>query len=125
MYEKYRKFMDGRYGFDKLGGALIIAGLAVSVLGRMLWLVWLSRLSIVFYILFVIRFISRREYARSRENRIFINFWSNTKDFFTRDRITNTTPARCARPGSEFRKTAPAATRHGPCAPSAETSFKN
>lgn len=86
MYEKYRRFMEGRYGFDKLGGALIITGLAVSVLGRILWLVWLSRLSIVFYILFALRFLSRREYARSRENRIFIGFFDNIKDFFTRDR---------------------------------------
>lgn len=86
MFDKFNEFMRGRYGFDKLGIALIIAGAAVSVIGRLLWLPWLSRLCIVFYILFVLRFVSRKEYARSKENRIFIEFFDNVKEYFNRDR---------------------------------------
>ena len=86
VFGRFSEFMNGRYGFDKLGGALIIAGAALSVLGRLLWMVWLSRLSLVFYVLFILRFLSKKEYARSRENRIFIEFFNNIKDFMSRDR---------------------------------------
>lgn len=86
MFEKFKNFMEGRYGFDKLGIALLIIGTVLSILGNIFWMVWLIRLSFVFYLLFILRFLSKKEYARSKENRFFINMSENIKEFFNRDR---------------------------------------
>lgn len=86
MFGRFSEFMNGRYGFDKLGCALIIAGASMSLIGRLFWFIWLIRISLIFYILFLLRFLSKKEYARSRENRIFIGLFNNIKDFMNRDR---------------------------------------
>lgn len=86
MMGKYNEFMQGRYGFDKLGGALIIVSIIISVIGRLLWLRWTGPICAILDLIFLYRFLSRKEYARSRENRIFIEFFENVKEFFSRDR---------------------------------------
>ena len=86
MIEKYREFMQGRYGFDKLGMFLLIAAFVISMLSRLLWLPWLYFLTIALDIIFIYRFLSRKEYARRRENRIFMKWFDIVKDYFHRDR---------------------------------------
>lgn len=86
MIERYREFMHGRYGFDKFGLFLIIASCIISIISRLFWLPWLYYLTIVLDIIFIYRFLSRKDYARRRENRIFMEWFESVKAFFQRDR---------------------------------------
>ena len=74
--------MLGRYGSDKLNVALLVAGVALMVLGS-LFGKKLAFLSLVAYIpLFycIFRMYSRNLEARRRENAAFVNFFSHLKD---------------------------------------------
>ncbi|HIV86400.1 MAG TPA: FYDLN acid domain-containing protein [Candidatus Monoglobus merdigallinarum] len=84
--EKLREFMEGRYGFDKLGLALIVSSFALSLLSRLFRLFFLQYVCIVLDIIFIYRFLSRKEFARSRENRIFLELFDKAADFFSKDR---------------------------------------
>lgn len=83
---RFQEFMQGRYGYDKLGLFIIIASIVISMIGRLFFLPWVSPICFVLDIIFIYRFLSRKEYARSRENRIFLELFDRAKDFFSRDR---------------------------------------
>ena len=70
--ESFRNFMQGRYGFDKLGLFIIIASIVLSMLSRLFWLPLLNWMAIILDIVFIYRFLSKKEFARQRENRIFL-----------------------------------------------------
>ena len=80
----FRKFMQGRYGSDKLNTALLITGILCSLLstlsgGGLLSLV----LSILAYILLgyvIFRMLSRDTYRRYQENRKYLQFLDRFKD---------------------------------------------
>ena len=72
MKEKLIRFMAGRYGFDSLGKATIIAALAAVVLASLFdipvlsWLAW----ALIIYAYF--RMFSRNIYKRSTENQTYL-----------------------------------------------------
>ncbi len=73
---KYAAFMEGRYGFDVLGGALIVLSLILNIISRFFFrLFWvrltLQLVSLGLVALFVFRFLSTKPYKRSRENEFF------------------------------------------------------
>lgn len=77
----FRNFMLGRYGSDKLNGALLLSGIVLMVLGAVFQR--LSVLTLLAYIpLFwcIFRMYSRNLEARRRENAAFLNFFAHLKD---------------------------------------------
>lgn len=73
---KYAAFMEGRNGFDSLGGALLVLAVALNIVSRFfLTLFWvrfvLQMLAILLLVIFALRFLSTNLYKRSRENRFF------------------------------------------------------
>ena len=84
--ESFRNFMQGRYGFDKLGLFIIIASIVLSMLSRLFWLPLLNWMAIILDIVFIYRFLSKKEFARQRENRIFLEKFEQAKEFIHRDR---------------------------------------
>ena len=79
-----RRFMEGRYGTDRLNMVILCTGLVVSLLS-----VWSH--SLVLNMVFVLlsyglmgiaiwRTLSRNTYQRYQENRKFLQFWSRLKD---------------------------------------------
>lgn len=83
--EKFLNFMQDRYGFDKLGQYLIIASIVLSIISRLFWLRSLNWISTILIVIFIYRFLSKKEFARMRENQIFLSFLEKLKTFFQRD----------------------------------------
>ena len=79
--ESFRNFMQGRYGFDKLGLFIIIASIVLSMLSRLFWLPLLNWMAIILDIVFIYRFLSKKEFARQRENRIFLEKFEQAKRY--------------------------------------------
>ena len=77
-----RRFMEGRYGTDKLNMVILCAGLVASLLSRIvlpLNLVFWA-LSYALMILAIFRSLSRNTYKRYQENRRFMQLWDRLKD---------------------------------------------
>jgi len=79
-----RRFMQGRYGSDKLNTALLTVGLVfcllsmvtgTTVLGFVFTLLCYVMMGIV-----VFRMLSRNTYKRYEENRKYLRFWERLKD---------------------------------------------
>ena len=77
------RFMQGRYGSDKLNTALLVAGL-VTCLVSMFVHGWVCLvLTIVSFLLMgivIFRMLSRNTYKRYQENRKYLRFWERLKD---------------------------------------------
>ncbi len=77
----FRNFMLGRYGSDKLNGALLLAGIVLMVLGSVFkGLAFLTLLAYVPLFWCIFRMYSRNLEARRRENAAFLNFFHHLKD---------------------------------------------
>ena len=80
----FRRFMQGRYGSDKLNTVILIIGLVVSLLQLLMptaWLKWTFMLiSYVFLGLAIFRMLSRNVYKRYEENRKYLRFLEQLKD---------------------------------------------
>ena len=80
----FRRFMQGRYGSDKLNTAILIIGLTASVLQLLmpvLSLKWVfMMISYVFLFWAVFRTLSRNVYKRYEENRKYLRFLDKLKD---------------------------------------------
>ena len=80
----FRHFMQGRYGTDKLNTAILLTGLALSVLQMFLpgawtkWVLTLLAYGCMFYAIF--RMLSRNTYKRYQENRKYLRFLDRLKD---------------------------------------------
>ena len=77
-----RRFMEGRYGTDKLNMVILCAGLVASLLSRIvlpLNLVFWA-LSYALMILAIFRSLSRNTYKRYQENRRFMQLWDRVRD---------------------------------------------
>jgi len=70
-----RNFMQGRYGPDHLGVALIILSFLISVLYSILGHLPLLFVSYFIFSLVLFRMLSRNLVKRRRENDIFIRYW--------------------------------------------------
>ena len=79
-----RRFMEGRYGTDKLNMAILLTGLACSILASILpGAVTKLTFTTVSYILMgfaIFRTLSRNIYKRYEENRKFLLFFQKLKD---------------------------------------------
>lgn len=79
-----RRFMQGRYGVDKLNMLLLWIGVGFSVLSMLLPFaavkLILSLISYVFLIFAVFRALSRQTYKRYRENRRYLRFLERLRD---------------------------------------------
>ncbi|MCL2249488.1 MAG: hypothetical protein FWC13_09470 [Oscillospiraceae bacterium] len=71
----FRKFMQGRYGPDHLGVALIILSFLVSVLYAVIGHLPLLYLSYFILAMVIFRMLSRNISKRRRENDVFIRYW--------------------------------------------------
>ena len=84
MREKFRRFMEGRYGTDKLNIAILLLGLGLSVLSFLIILPFTKiLLCIASYILMgiaIFRCLSRKIYKRYRENLRFLMLLDRFKD---------------------------------------------
>lgn len=79
-----RRFMQGRYGNDKLNTALLICGAIISILSLILRNPWFSLFSLIicYFLMFVVifRMLSRNTYKRYRENRKYLQFKERIRD---------------------------------------------
>lgn len=95
MKEKLIRFMAGRYGFDSLGKATLIAALIVMILSGLFESAILSLLSWALIIYTYFRLFSRNIYRRSAENQAYlektrgIRTWFNSQKSLMAQRKTH------------------------------------
>lgn len=81
---RLRQFMTGRYGTDRLNIAILLAGVAVSLVGtfirRPLVNLILTAVAYGLMIWAISRSFSRNTYKRYQENRKFLQFFDRLKD---------------------------------------------
>ena len=84
MGEKFRHFMLGRYGTDKLNLAILTCGVVCSILSMFIrWAILNMILTITAYGLMgwaIFRMLSRNTYKRYQENRKYLRFIERLKD---------------------------------------------
>ena len=79
-----RRFMEGRYGMDKLNMAILWTGVIASLLSTLIpvqpfnLIFWI--LSYVLMFLSIFRILSRNTYKRYQENRKFLQIFDRLKD---------------------------------------------
>ena len=79
-----RRFMEGRYGTDRLNMVILCTGLAASILSSLLKvsglnvIFWLLSYGLMFWAIF--RSLSRNTYKRYQENRKFMQIVVRLKD---------------------------------------------
>ena len=80
----FQRFMQGRYGTDKLNTAILITGVICSVLTMLIrWPLPCLILTLLSYALMgwaIFRMLSRNTYKRYQENRKYLRFWERLKD---------------------------------------------
>ena len=80
-----QRLMAGRHGADELSMALLIAGLALSIIGSFTRLGLLALLSMALYIYAIFRMFSRDHQKRYAENQKYLSFFhGEVKQFFVR-----------------------------------------
>ena len=79
-----RRFMEGRYGNDKLNNAILGAAMVLVILALFITspLINLSAHGIAYALMFwaIFRSLSRNTYKRYQENRKFLQFFDRLKD---------------------------------------------
>ena len=82
MMDATRRFMQGRYGTDKLNTAILIAGLICCVISMLIPVtgVMMTPLSYLFMGWAIFRMLSRTTYKRYQENRKYLRFLERIKD---------------------------------------------
>ena len=80
----FRRFMQGRYGTDKLNTAILVAGLVACLLSMFIrlpllnWILTLLSYGLMGWAIF--RSLSRNTYKRYQENRKYLRFVERFKD---------------------------------------------
>lgn len=84
MAARMRRFMEGRYGTDKLNTAILGLGLAVCIVSMFIQVPLVNLLAtVVSYALMfwaIWRSLSRNTYKRYQENRKFLQFFDRIRD---------------------------------------------
>lgn len=80
--QKIRQFMYGRYGSDKLCIALLVLGLAVSLIGQIIGFFPLLIVSYIIYGYALYRMLSKNITARQKEYYSFLKVWTPTVKWF-------------------------------------------
>ena len=86
--EKIARFFYGRYGMDKFGYFLVICSLVLSLTYSLIggisdvasYTLWVLSYVLLAYEIF--RMLSRKIYARQKENAVFLGFFGKIKKFF-------------------------------------------
>lgn len=86
LFDRFRQFMTGRYGNDKLNIALFAAGCVItfilSLLAHFFHLGWIRIFSYIPFILAIARMLSKNIYQRQAENEKFLRFIAPFAKFF-------------------------------------------
>ena len=80
--EKFRQFMQGRYGIDSLGRALAVVYLVLAVINMFFVSGWLYFLGLAIFAVLVFRVLSRNTTKRYDENLKFQKFSNSFSGFF-------------------------------------------
>ena len=75
-----RRFMEGRYGNDKLNNAILGTALLISILGLFIRTPLLNLIAYVLMFWAIFRTLSRNTYKRYQENRKFLMLVDRLKD---------------------------------------------
>ena len=78
-----RRFMQGRYGSDKLNTAILVAGLIACFLAMVMpWSIHLILTTVSYGLMgwAIFRMLSRNTYKRYQENRKYLRFMERIKD---------------------------------------------
>ena len=75
-----RRFMEGRYGNDKLNNAILGTALLISILGLFIRTPLLNLIAYVLMFWAIFRTLSRNTYKRYQENRKYLRFLDRIKD---------------------------------------------
>ena len=78
-----RRFMQGRYGSDKLNTAILVAGLVACFLAMIMPTALHLLLTLISYVLMgwaIFRMLSRNTYRRYQENRKYLQLVDRLKD---------------------------------------------
>ncbi len=86
MLDALRRFLAGRYGFDRLGQALAIGAAVFMIVSRILASSVLSALAYALLILCIYRSMSKQIAYRMSENRKFLELCYRVKAYVKRDR---------------------------------------
>lgn len=86
MLNAFRRFMIGRYGFDKLGQHLAIAAAVLMILSGFFASSILRALSYVLLVYCICRILSKKHVLRLNENRKYFELLSKIKAYIKRDR---------------------------------------
>ena len=78
--EKFRRFMYGRYGSDKLNLFLLALGIVLCLLSSFQKLYFFGLIAYIPIIWAIFRMYSRNLYKRRRENQTFLQFFIRLKD---------------------------------------------
>lgn len=78
--QSFIRFMYGRYGPDQLNNALLILGVALTILGWFSSLPFLTFLSYIPLVLVIYRMFSRNVNRRRKENQKFMQFFTRLRD---------------------------------------------
>ena len=68
----FARFMAGRYGADQLNMTLVIASLAMSIVGSIAKVGILTLLADVLLIVMLFRMLSKDRYRRAHENQVYL-----------------------------------------------------
>lgn len=80
------RFMDGRYGFDKLYYFLFVISIILLLLGTVIMVPVIKMFTLILAFIFVsialVRVFSRNKFKRSRENLLLLRLGSKITGFF-------------------------------------------
>lgn len=80
-FQRFQRFMYGRYGTDQLSMALLVLGLALSLCGSLFF--WpLTLAADALYVYTIFRMFSRNIPARQREYYAFLKVWGPVQGWF-------------------------------------------
>ena len=82
--DRFRSFMNGRYGIDALGKALVVGYLVLMLLNVFFLSKIIYIISMVMILLFVIRALSKDTAKRYNENLKFLQITSSVRPWFSR-----------------------------------------
>ena len=83
---KLQRFMQGRYGPDELYRFILIICLIIIIINAFVNSIILQILELTIFAIAVYRFLSKKKYQRSKENRKYLEIVGKIKAFFTYQR---------------------------------------
>lgn len=79
---KFMNFMYGRYGNDKLNYALLVLWFLLAIVNIFVHNALFYFVTLIPPVLFILRYLSKNTYKRSRENQVFLKYFCKVKSWF-------------------------------------------